>query len=72
MLIDSGLPVNFWAKAMDTINYLHNHLPTKQDGPTIIPEETWTDVRQNLKHVHIFVSRVNIFIPMQKYPQSEI
>ena len=39
ILIDIGRPVNFWAEAMDTTNYFHNYLPTKRDGPTIIPEE---------------------------------
>ena len=39
MLIDSGLPVNFLIEAMDITNYLHNCLPSKPDGPIIIPKE---------------------------------
>lgn len=39
MLINSHLPVNFWAETMNTAYYLHNCLPTKRDGHTIIPEE---------------------------------
>ena len=72
MLIDSDLPVNFWAKAMDTANYLHNYLPTKRDGLTIIQEEAWTNVRQNLEHMRIFRSRVSKFILMQKHSKSDV
>lgn len=38
-LINSGLPLDFWAKAMDTTNYLRNRLPTKTQISIIIPEE---------------------------------
>ena len=72
ILIDSGLLVNFWAEAMDKANYLHNYLPTKRDGPTIIPKKVRINVKQNLKHVHIFESRVSTFIPMQKHLKSDI
>lgn len=43
LLIDSGLPINFWAEAMDTFNYLQNRLPTKRSDKSIIPEEAWTE-----------------------------
>ena len=42
LLINSGLPINFWAKAMDTANYLCNRLPTRCSGPAFILEEAWT------------------------------
>lgn len=40
ILLDSGLPIDFWAEAMETANYLRNRLPTKSKahGETI-PEE---------------------------------
>ena len=71
MLIDSDLLVNFWAEAMDKANYLHNYRLTKRDGPTIIPKKIWTNVKQNLKQVRIFKSRINTFIPMQKHLKSD-
>ena len=72
MLIDSGLLVNFWAKAIDTAKYLHNRLPIKRDDLTIISEEAWTNVGQNLEHVHIFENRISIFIPTQKQLKSDV
>ena len=42
LLIDSGFPLEFWAEAMDTANYLRNRLPTKTHRGEIIPEEAWT------------------------------
>lgn len=45
LLIDSGLPVNFWAEAMDTTNYLRNRLPTRRNSVIVIPEEAWTNTR---------------------------
>ena len=72
ILIDSDLPVNFWAEAMNTANYLHNYLPTKRDGPTIIPEKAWPNVRQNLEHVRIFRSRVSKFILTQKHLKLDV
>lgn len=39
LLLDSGLPLDFWAEAMDTANYLQNRLPTKSQRGELIPEE---------------------------------
>ena len=72
LLIDSGLPVNFWAEAMDTANYLRNRLTKRREGPTFIPEEAWTNTRQNLGHVRIFGSRVSTFIPSEKRTKSDV
>lgn len=53
LLIDSKLSTQFWAKAIDTANYLQNRLSTKHiaDNTVIIPDEAWIEVRQSLKHV---------------------
>lgn len=74
LLIDSGLPNQFWAEAMDTANYLRNRLPTRRtaDRAVIIPEEAWTEIRQNLEHVRIFGSRVSTHIPSQKRSKSDV
>lgn len=39
LLLDSGLPLDFWAEAMDTASYLRNRLPTKNQKGELIPEE---------------------------------
>ena len=72
ILISSDLAINFWAETIDKVNYLHNHLPTKRDSSIIIPEETWTNVRQKLEHVCIFKTRVSIFTLTQKRLKSDI
>ena len=74
LLIDSKLPNQFWAEAMDTTNYLRNRLPTKRtaDNTIIIPEEAWTEVKQNLEHIQIFGSRVSTYIPFEKRFKSNV
>lgn len=73
LLIDSGLPINFWAKAMTTANYLQNRLPTKTRGHgEVIPEEKWCRNRQNLSHRRIFGSEVLVDIPKEKIIKIEI
>lgn len=39
LLIDSGLPLKFWAKTMDTTNYLQNRLLIKSQKRELVPEE---------------------------------
>ncbi|KAH9320120.1 hypothetical protein KI387_021889, partial [Taxus chinensis] len=41
MRIHSGLPLQFWAEALDTVIYLINSGPSSSLGGGI-PEETWT------------------------------
>ena len=43
LLLDSGLPLDFWAEAIDTANYLRNRLPTKSQKRELIPNEAWTE-----------------------------
>ncbi len=72
MLIDSGLPNDFWAEAMETANYLRNKLPTRsKNHGEIIPEESWTGKRQNLQHVCIFGSLALSHIPDEKRNKSD-
>lgn len=74
LLIDSGLPNQFWAEAMDTANYLRNWLPSRRtaDKAVIIPEEAWTEIRQNPKHVRIFGSKVSTHILSEKRSKSDV
>lgn len=39
LLIDNGLPVNFWVETMDTSNYLQNKLFIKRSKCIVIPKE---------------------------------
>ncbi len=67
LLIDSELPIDFWAEAMETTNYLCNRLPTKARGHReVIPEEKWCGSCQNLSHICIFGSEVLVDIPKEK------
>lgn len=45
LLIDIGLSLEFWAKAMDTANYLYNCLPIKSQREELIPEAAWTGTK---------------------------
>lgn len=68
--IDGGLPLNFWAEAMDTSNYLRHRLPTRRtNNITVIPEEAWTSTKQDLR---IFGSRASNFIPNEKRFKSDV
>lgn len=72
LLIDSGLPNNFWAKAMETANYLRNRLPTRsKNHGEVILEESWTGRHQDLSHVRIFGSLVLANIPEEKRSKSD-
>ena len=74
LLINSGLPIQFWAKTMDTANYLRNWLPTRHitNNAIIIPEEAWTEVKQNLEHIWIFGSKINMHIASEKRSKSDV
>lgn len=72
MLIDSGLPNNFWAETMETANYLRNRLLTRnKNHGEIISKESWTGWQQSLGHVCIFRSLVLANIPEEKRTKSD-
>ena len=72
MLIDSRLPNDFWAKAIETANYLRNRLPTRsRSHGKLISEETWIDKRQNFSHIRIFESLILANIPDKKRSKSD-
>lgn len=72
LLINSGLPVNFSAKVMDTTNYLCNQLPIRRCRSVFILKEAWTSMSQNLEHLQIFESSVSTFIPNEKYTKLDV
>lgn len=71
LLIDSGLHLEFWAEAMDTANYLRNRLPTKSQRGELIPEEAWTEKKQDVSHIKVFGSTVSVLIPKEKRHKSD-
>lgn len=72
MLIDIGLPNNFWAEAMETANCFQNRLSTKSKNyDEMIPEETWNGRRQDFSHVRIFGSLALPNIPSEKRSKSD-
>lgn len=57
LLIQSGLPLSFWAEAVNTANYIRNRCPTKTlNGMT--PYEAWTKKKPSVSHFRDFGSRV--------------
>lgn len=64
MLLDSGLENIFWAEAANTAAYLVNRIPCR--GKSQSPEEIWSGVRPNLKHLRIFGCTAMVYIPKQK------
>lgn len=73
LLVDSALPPEFWAEAMDTANYLRNRLPTKVQGRgKIISEEAWTGEKQGVRYLKVFGSAVSVVIPKEKRHKSDI
>lgn len=72
LLIDNGFLLEFWAKAMDSANYLQNRLPTKSQRGEMIPEEAWTEKKQDVSHVKVFGSVVSVLIPKKKRHKSNI
>lgn len=72
LLIDNNLSVNFWAKAMDIINYLQNWLLTTQVNKfVIVPKEAWTIVRQNVEYICIFGCKESMHILKKKWSKSD-
>ena len=72
MLINSGLPNEFWAEAMETANYLRNRLPTRsKNHGEMIPEKAWTGRQQNLHYIRIFGSLAFCNISEEKRVKSD-
>ena len=52
MISHSTLPVSLWGKALKTVVYIINRVPTKTTDKT--PSEIWTGKKPSLKHLHIW------------------
>ena len=66
LLVDSSLPIKYWAEAMDTANYIWKRLPIISQTGELIPEKEWINKKQDLNYIKIFGSVINILIPKKK------
>ncbi|UYV60352.1 hypothetical protein LAZ67_1000919 [Cordylochernes scorpioides] len=53
LLSDGGLPVQFWAEAISTAEYLHNITPNKTQKQET-PMELWNGQKPTVKHLKVF------------------
>lgn len=72
LLWDSELPLDFWAEAIDTANYLQNRLPTKSQRGKLIPEEAWSNKKQDVSYLKVFKSLASMEIPKEKRYKFDI
>ena len=53
MIQSKGLSLQYWAEAINCVNYIVNHTPTKAlQGITL--EEEWSKFKPNVSHFHVF------------------
>jgi hypothetical protein len=68
------LSINCWVKAINFVNYIVNHTPTKALH-NITLEEAWNQLNSDVSHVHVFGSVAWDEIPDEKmkelHPKSE-
>lgn len=65
LLIESRLPLSFWAEAIHTANYLCNRSPSRTlDYQT--PFERWVGRKPSVRHLHVFGSKA---FPLDKNPR---
>lgn len=64
MLVESGLPKNVWAEAVNTAVYIINRSPASA-VQFKIPEEIWCGKEVSVRHLRVFGSKCVIHIPKQ-------
>jgi hypothetical protein len=74
MIQSKGLSLQYWAEAINCANYIVNHTPTKA-LKNITSEESWTKIKPDVSHFHVFGSIAWAHIPDEKQkelqPKSE-
>lgn len=65
MLFDAGFSKEYWAEAVSTAVYILNRCPTKV-VPGKTPEEEWSGIKPNLKHLKVFGCEAMVHVPKQK------
>ena len=70
MRLHVGLPLQFWAEAVDTVVYLINRGPSSSlDG--IIPEEEWTGKKVNYSFLKTFGCEAFVHIDKENRTKLE-
>jgi hypothetical protein len=74
MIQSKGISLKYWVEAINYVNYIVNHTPTKA-LKNITPEEAWTKIKLDVSHFHVFGSITWAHIPDEKrkalHPKSE-
>ncbi|UYV84628.1 hypothetical protein LAZ67_X002891 [Cordylochernes scorpioides] len=65
LLIDSQLPLRYWAETMSTFAYLKNRIPRKKLG-WITPEERFSNRKPTVAHLKIFGCIVYYYVHKHK------
>ena len=65
MIQSKGLSLKYWVEAINCENYIVNHTPTKA-LKNITPEESWTKIKPDVSHFHVFGSIAWAQIPNEK------
>jgi transposase InsO family protein len=65
MIQSKGLSIKYWEEAIKYEKYIVNHTPTK-DLINITPEESWTKIKLDVSHFHVFGSIAWTHIPDEK------
>lgn len=66
LLIDSDFFLKFQAKVINITNYIQNCLSIKSQISELVLKKTWTKKKQDVSHIKVFGSIVNILIPKEK------
>ena len=59
MLIAKDLPIRLWAKAVQHMAYIGNHVRMCALND-VTPEEAWTGDKQDISHLHKFGTRLYV------------
>lgn len=62
MLVESKLPIKFWAEAVSTACYLSNRSPKRCLGGRT-PEEVWTGNKPDLSNLRVFGCKTRAYVP---------
>ena len=66
MLQSKGLSLCFWAEDVNCANYIVNRTPTKV-LKNITPKESWSSIKPDVSHFHVFGSEAWAHIPDEKH-----
>lgn len=65
MMLDAQLSTMWWAEAWAFVEYVENRLPSARH-PGMIPEELWTNQRQDVGHNRVWGCITYVHIPRKK------